>query len=170
MKNLITKTRKCPRCNEIKTLNDDNFYKNKANKCGYCYYCKECKKAYARYYVKTENGKYINKKSMQKYLKTEKGKSANNKGNKKYRIIHKDRCDAYRCKWEKTNKEKKRALGMLSYRIRKGTILPANNFMCVKCSKPAEDYHHHNGYINGHELDVIAVCRVCHQMLHNNVV
>jgi hypothetical protein len=43
-----------------------------------------------------------------------------------------------------------------------GTLPHPSSLDCVACGSPAEHYHHHNGYLPPHELDVIALCRDCH--------
>jgi hypothetical protein len=34
---------------------------------------------------------------------------------------------------------------------------------CVHCGETAAAYHHHRGYKREHFLDVVPVCRECHQ-------
>ena len=44
-----------------------------------------------------------------------------------------------------------------------GSLPQASSCQCVECGRAAHDYHHHLGYEPEHWLDVIPLCRVCHQ-------
>lgn len=44
---------------------------------------------------------------------------------------------------------------------------PPSFQVCEICGEAqAQQYHHHNGYGPGHEIDVIAVCKECHAAEH----
>lgn len=44
----------------------------------------------------------------------------------------------------------------------------ASTQACSVCGKPAEHWHHPNGYDKEHRLDVVAVCRACHIAIHQS--
>ncbi len=51
--------------------------------------------------------------------------------------------------------------------VRSGHWPAANTMVCDICGEAlAHHWHHHNGYSSGHELDVIAACRECHNAAH----
>ena len=49
---------------------------------------------------------------------------------------------------------------------RKDGRLPKQHGACVVCAQPASSYHHHS-YAPEHQLDVVALCGRCHQLVHN---
>lgn len=53
------KTKKCPRCGQIKNVK--NFNKNKARKDGLSSYCNECQKEYSKYHYNTNKQTYFKK-------------------------------------------------------------------------------------------------------------
>lgn len=64
------KTKKCRRCNKIKSL--DKFYKDKKSKSGLCTYCKLCMKKY----VQSGSGLISKKKGSKKYRNSKKGRES----------------------------------------------------------------------------------------------
>lgn len=54
---------------------------------------------------------------------------------------------------------------MLYIAIKEGKIPKASSLIC-RCGNPAKEYHHHNGYSAGKELDVVPLCRTCHGQEH----
>ena len=49
--------------------------------------------------------------------------------------------------------------------IRNKTLQHANTLKCCRCPNPAKEYHHYRGYSKEHWLDVVPVCRACHEVL-----
>jgi hypothetical protein len=58
-----------------------------------------------------------------------------------------------------------RAVGAVHRAVERGDLIPVRTRQCVKCDKPAEQYHHHKGYAPEHQLDIIPVCVLCHKFL-----
>lgn len=65
------------------------------------------------------------------------------------------------------NPEAQAAHNQIKAAIRMGLLPKASERPCRLCSNQATEYHHHNGYGVGHELDVIPLCRSCHRLTHN---
>lgn len=51
--------------------------------------------------------------------------------------------------------------------IQHGILPPATTQTCA-CGRQARNYHHANGYENGHEVDVVPMCVSCHRKAHWN--
>lgn len=69
--------------------------------------------------------------------------------------------------WYERNPLATKARRKVHAAIRKGIIQKASKCICAKCGNQARHYHHHKGYDEGHELDVIALCSSCHRIVHN---
>ena len=50
--------------------------------------------------------------------------------------------------------------------IARGELPRPGDAQCADCGRAAQQYHHHLGYDQPHWLDVIALCRSCHQKRH----
>lgn len=61
----MTDTKKCPRCGEVKPL--EEFYKDKRSVDGHHWLCKRCQSIAAAKYYKTERGKKAAKKRNRRY-------------------------------------------------------------------------------------------------------
>lgn len=59
-----------------------------------------------------------------------------------------------------------RARRTVTKAVHDGELRPASAFDCAHCGRGARDYHHHKGYEPEHWLDVIPLCKPCHQEVH----
>ena len=147
----------CRACKETKPISE--FYKNHSSKDGHRNDCKKCYMQYVKQYRQTEKGKDVNRRTFRKYSKTEKGKayqkfySQSEKGKasvrmaiKRYRIRHPDR---------------ERARQAVREAIKSGRLPRSDTLQC-SCGEPAKHHHHHKGYEPTYWLDVVPVCRSCH--------
>lgn len=172
--------KRCSKCKQIKLI--INFYPRKDRPCGFQSHCKECHKKYfnreaarkaGRKYHHSEKGKKYRRKYqhsekyrtwlrkyrrtekhkeyVKKYMKTDNWQKTNNKRRKKYAENH---------------PEKESCHHAVTYAVRVGKIKPARDHKCIKCSKPATQYHHYQGYSKEHKLDVVPVCLHCHKIIH----
>ena len=66
----------CSKCKKILVANEMNFNKDKRGKYKLKANCKICKKKYEEEYLKTENGKRVQKEKTKKYQQSEKGKKS----------------------------------------------------------------------------------------------
>jgi hypothetical protein len=65
------------------------------------------------------------------------------------------------------NPERRSAHKAVSYAVKVGKFPPAWTMVCEHCQEAlASQYHHHNGYLGEHRLDVIALCTECHGKAH----
>lgn len=180
---IITKT--CRTCKKTKVIFE--FYKHRRNKDGHKSECKECQRAYAqtpkgkeihrrssskyrysqkgkRYrenYEKTEHGQIVIRRAKLKYARSEHGKAKM----KQYRITPEGKKAQQRAylNFLKKHPHQIKANTVLNHAIRDGKIPNIKLFSCKICGNPAEQYHHHKGYDPKHYLDVIPLCRDCHQ-------
>lgn len=60
-----------------------------------------------------------------------------------------------------TNKNKLAARAAVHRAVVRGDLPPATTCICVRCGKPAHEYHHRNGYERSAWLDVEPRCRPC---------
>jgi len=123
----------CPHCKQIKPVSE--FYKNCVQTDGLSTDCKKCH---------NEMGKA----STKRYSQTKKGKKARKKAIQRHYILYPER---HKAKWTIGNA------------IQKGRLVPAKTLQCYYCGVQAEQWHHWHGYEPEHLLDVIPVCRKCHQ-------
>ncbi|MGK2953565.1 MAG: hypothetical protein ACSLEZ_14440 [Thiobacillus sp.] len=63
--------------------------------------------------------------------------------------------------------ERHKARKAVAYAVQSGKFPPAWTMVCAHCQEAlAAEYHHHNGYVGEHKLDVIALCTECHGKAH----
>lgn len=65
------------------------------------------------------------------------------------------------------NPERRAAHKAVSYAVKMGKFPPVWTMVCEHCQEAqAGHYHHHEGYVGEHRLDVIALCTECHGKAH----
>lgn len=74
-----------------------------------------------------------------------------------------------RAKYDAANPEKNRARRATRYAVSTGRIPKASTLPCIRCGKPAQEYHHHRGYDAAHRLDVVPVCKTCHEAIDHGL-
>ncbi len=141
---IITKI--CPRCKENKSLLE--FYKDQSRKSNHRAYCKNCCSAYN----KTTEYKAATK----RYHQSEKGKTYK----KYYRQTKKHKATQKR--YHIRHPEHHKAQNAANYAIRTGRLIAPRFLLCHYCPKPAQEYHHWQGYKPEYWLDVVPVCISCH--------
>ncbi len=138
------------------------------------YRASEKGKVAQKYYLASEKAKA----SRQQYALSEKGKAAqtrynaSDKGksrNARYEAssITKGTRKARKERYTKEHPLLTKATITVNNAIAAGRLPRADALACIKCGKPARDYHHDQGYAEAHWLDVIAVCRTCHSKIHH---
>lgn len=127
-------TKGCTRCRQIKPL--EEFYFNARDQI-YLSRCIICTRRDSR--ERFQKKKAYIKSQRRTYRTSEAGRATDRRARRKY-------------------PDKTRARQMVKDR------LPSASTMTCSCGKQAVSYHHHNGYGPGHELDVIALCRWCHDV------
>lgn len=145
-----TLTKRCPRCKNTKPL--DAFPIDRRSRDGHNCHCKVCRKEMKQIYMNRPEA-------------TERTRAHDKKRRVKRKLD-----SGYRenqLAWHKKNPLAKKAYTQLHKAIHKGVISKASKCICVKCGKNAQHYHHHNGYSEGHELDVVALCCSCHRTIHD---
>jgi RecJ-like exonuclease len=89
----------------------------------------------------------------------------NNKHNIEYKTTNVLKIRAY--EKEKYHSDKVIARKTVGYLVRMRKLPRPEMVLCVICKKQhADEYHHHNGYSPLHVVDVIPVCRKCHNAIH----
>lgn len=99
-------------------------------------------------YRQTERGREVNRRSVTKYSRSQKGK-----------LVERLR----KLKWP----EKISARKFVQERISQGNFPKAFDMKCHNCNDMADQYHHYLGYERKHRLDVIPLCRPCHNRTHH---
>lgn len=153
-------TKRCFDCKKNKPLTE--FHKNHTTKDGYQYDCKDCRNNRSKDYRKTNEGKIYIRKYMRKYRKTEKRKTyfCNYKKSESYKSSIKQS----RIKTILKMPERYKARSVVGNAVATGKLPSAITLIC-SCGEQAEQYHHPS-YEPEHWLDVIPVCRKCHNELH----
>lgn len=136
----VQSTKLCFKCQQ--TLPAAEFFKDRTNKSGLQSRCKNCCKRYDL----SAAGRAAHK----KYYASELGRAANRRSNGKYIKLHPDRMKARRA---------------ISIAIHSGKLTSARTLKCFHCGARAKEYHHHRGYAVEHWLDVLPLCKRCHDVL-----
>jgi hypothetical protein len=55
---------------------------------------------------------------------------------------------------------------LVQQEVRMGRLPPVWRRKCEHCGSPAESYHHHMGYSEAYQLNVIPLCWPCHRKAH----
>ena len=161
----------CIKCKETKELSE--FYKRKDSSDGRGNDCKVCNKQ------KVKNWANANKAHRSEYGKVYREKNADKAKarSKIWREVNKDR-HTESCKtWKKANPVrvaemqreyraahplKVKARSAISTAIRSGKLIPQP---CVECGKVKTEGHHIS-YAPKHRLDVVWLCKSCHEERH----
>lgn len=112
-------------------------------------------KAKEKRYRQSEKGKATWKAYLEQYHKTEKYKAAQKRYNRseKYRATQK--------RYRVAHPERVEARIAVKQAIKDGVLPKADSLKCHYCPTQAEQYHHYS-YAPEHWLDVIPVCKKCH--------
>lgn len=157
--------KKCSVCLQEKPL--AGFAKDKRLPDGCKTYCKECRKSWDAKYRSKAEVKEQRKVRYSGYQREYK------RAHPQVRPAGYDpRVDATgheekKALWYKNNPDAALAHSRLFEAIKAGKLPKAATHNCAQCSNQASDYHHHNGYGDGRELDVIPLCRSCHRLAHS---
>jgi len=163
-------TKCCSRCKEIKSLSE--FYKDKRHLDGHQSDCKVCFSKQIKKYHQTDKYKIAQKRYQQterykarikrcnqskagkakikRYRQTKKGKKNHRKSAFLYRNLYPERVKAYNA---------------VRHAIAASKLSSPKFLLCHYCPKPAQQYHHWHGYESEHWLDVVPVCKKCHNHL-----
>ena len=133
-------TKRCNRCNQPKPVSE--FGKNRSRRDGLQHYCKAC----WREYESTPYQRSMRLAQVRRYQATDKGKATSKRADEK-----------------RKGSQQVKARAKVRDRVAKGKMPPASSLPCVRCNRPAHEYHHHLGYDPPNDLDVIPVCRECHR-------
>jgi len=154
--NIVTKT--CSKCKIEKPLSE--FYRDKRATDGHWSCCKICNAEYARQYQQTPTGQKVLRMAYARYRKTQKGHQTQNRYKKTPKAKMRDG------RYKSLHPERIKAKMAVANAIRRGKMAPAHKELC-RCGKQAEAHHHYLGYTPEHYLDVIPLCRQCHDKVHN---
>ena len=115
----------------------------------------------AQKYEKSDKAKARRK----RYMQSEKGKATI----KKYQQTEKAKAyTRYKIKRRLAlNPDIRKSRTAIHNAIRRHKIVAPSLLKCSFCNFQAEHYHHPNGYTIKHRLDIIPLCRKCHQIIHN---
>jgi hypothetical protein len=138
----------CSRCKKTKPLSF--FHKDASCKDGHTRACKECISAWSKAVYRANPQKVLTKNAAWYRSNPEKGKAYQ----RKYQSVHRDKL-----------RKQKEARQAVRNAVRSGKLPPVKTLKCIRCGNQARDYHHHKGYAEKHQLDVIPVCRPCHRII-----
>lgn len=164
--------KQCRKCGAVKPL--DSFYKQSARTDGHASNCKTCSDTINREYVK-RNAEHI--KAVRKVRNARNPEPArlrakvwrlenperNAESTKKWKSDNPERWYESAKKWYLANPEKKKVHRQLRKAVLKGEVIKVNT--CQACGViDARIEGHHPDYSK--PLEVIWLCRSCHQRLH----
>ena len=144
--------KQCFRCKQIKPLTE--FHKSSDGKFGVHAHCRVCRAAYTR--------KYRSKPEVQERYREQNRERSRQRYWSDVEVARAD----WR-QWHSTDKGQAKA--KLGYAIIRGHVPRVSTLNCTHCDRPADEYHHHNGYDKEHWLDVIPLCCSCHGYVHRTV-
>ncbi len=167
--------KKCTKCKTVKPISDFGKYSKSPD--GFDYYCKVCRSIAVRRWQKGNPEKVAANRKKYKYVSTDESKAQA----KEWRKANKEKVKEYNKRWQKENPkrlyeiirkseskypEKRMARNAVRYAVYIGKLKPAKSFICSNCKiNQARDYHHHKGYSSENWLDVVPLCRSCHQTM-----
>jgi hypothetical protein len=157
--------KRCITCGTIKPIDEFHFAKNRKD--GRNPECKQCRQKYGRTFWQ-KNKEIIAKRAKRFY---EENKEKILERNREYRQTDKAKIDKAKKvrEYNLGNPQKYKAHNAVNNCIRDGKLPRTKTLICSICNeKQAEHYHHPNGYEPEHWLDVIPVCNICHNNLHNS--
>lgn len=129
----------CIKCNKSKPVGD--FHKQCSTKDGYNSSCKACRKIQQQAYRKSDKGRAKDKRY--------------NDSSKRYTCLYRY--------WE-NNLDKKQCQTKLSNALRAGVLV--NPHVCENCGNTSSVEGHHWKYSKENALDVIWICKFCHEREH----
>lgn len=144
MPELIT-TRQCTKCKTSYPLTD--CYRNKQRPDGRHPICKHCMKAY----LQSPAGRRAHRAACTRYSKTPTGRDISSRCKVRYRANHPDRAKAHNAVMN--------AVGA-------GILPRARTLGCTHCFAQATQYHHYS-YAQEDWLNVVPICRMCHNAIHH---
>ena len=163
-------TKRCSHCKQVKPLSE--FTISRTGKFGRHNQCKICKRITQKRFRQSEKSVVYQKKysknikakaCKKRYAQSEKGKAAqrrylrSEKGKaKKVEMVN---------RWRVAHPEHRKAQTAVKRAIEKGILPELDSIRCHYCRAQAQEYHHHKGYAKEHQLDVIPVCKICHNKI-----
>ena len=144
-------TKHCPKCKTPKSISE--FSKNKRRQDGLQFWCKSCQTKVAYTYRQTPNGHQRSQLTNRRSENSAKTK-ATRRAYQQQHLTYPDR----------------KARLAVTHAIEYGRLQPARTYMCYYCDSQATSYHHIRGYDKAHHVDVIAMCRICHEHIHRAIV
>lgn len=130
-------TKRCYRCDKVKPI--EMFRKESRRPDGHGYICRECKQ------------------------------KADKEYRERYDALHNIAKRVYRqaaSPYPSHQPDARKAHNLVLRAIQRGDLPRVTERACAHCGKDATEYHHHNGYDPGYELDVIPLCHSCHKFAH----
>lgn len=157
----MQETKYCPHCEQFKPL--DKFYKKRAGN-GVFSICIDCRRVQGKEYWEA-NKERLRQWTRERYYRN---KERHRAIQRRYSASEKGRAMQRRKYQRRKAKDlnKVRVRAALSHAIADGKLPSASRLICSECGKQAEQYHHHLGYEPEHWLDVIPLCKKCHDDIH----
>lgn len=153
-KPILEQTKTCLVCKKIKPLS--SFSMNRRKRSGVQYKCKECVSEYNKLNRAELRAKKID------YLQTEKGIDVMKKASMKHR--HTSAFKETQKRYCSLNPHKIASQRALRYAVRVGKIKRPDT--CSSCGVRCFPEGHHWSYAKDHQLDVIWLCKKCHEETH----
>jgi hypothetical protein len=175
--------KKCRKCGQVKPR--DAFAPRKAGLDGLNAQCRDCRNAVVRAYRSTDEGKANTNAASKRYRSKDEAKA-------RRRLLERERYasdPAYRArvienarrfaatecgkaaarrsraKYVENNGDKVKARSVVNHAIESGKLPEPDSLDCAGCGRPADEYHHHKGYDAENWLNVVAVCKGCHEAI-----
>lgn len=171
----------CSRCHQVKPLNE--FPLDKRAKTGRASRCNSCMSEVLAAYRATTKGQEARKATQHRYAESPKGSAkraeyartdAAKEQRKRYvstekgqEIMRASRAKyAARAKQTRIGRLQVQAKMAVRHAVDAGRLPPVTTQMCSGCGDKATHYHHYLDYEPSHWLNVIPLCKSCHDHAH----
>lgn len=83
------------------------------------------------------------------------------------RAANREEYNAYMREWQSSRSNRRAAGNAVNNAVAAGKLPHVSTLPCNMCAGQADHYHHYKGYGELHRLDVIPLCRLCHEREHH---
>ena len=160
--------KRCPRCQ--RELEEDQFNKNKLRNDGLSVYCADCSMKWQREYRKRRTKGY-KAAVRRRYLKRREGghPGAKERYDKWYRENREAALASAKERRDNLNPLVHKARTAVRLAIQRLDLPTADSIVCEHCQEAQGKEYHHHSYEPEFHLDVVALCRACHGLVHRRI-
>lgn len=154
----------CSKCGESKPLTEFYTHKSGREAGKPTAYCKACYRARSRTYYDANREARISYQAAHRDANREKHALYS----AAWYAANSEKHAATVAAYQAANPDKRASHHAVNNAVQSGNLPPAWSMVCSVCDEAqAAHWHHHKGYEKQHWLDVVPVCRLCHEQEHH---